>query len=503
MRLFNKNILLALALLAVAQGCEKEPAGPKDTGVPIMLSATETGTKALLDNGTFNKRGNRIKVYDFVTDGNKTTKHIDSYAGPDVVSNSPLHVQGYTWPFTDEIDGTEADVKQWIPGTHKFFGWLAKDANFDDPQTENEDESMTAEAFFDLNENSFNETSKVLTIPAKAMTAGTTQFDFLYSNVVTLEPQNTPVNLEFSHLFTAFKITAINNSTNKIYLKSINVSNLKNNKSAIINYSSSNSSNSLPEVTYTDEGAVNGGFTYNIANDVELASDVATTISDYHLMWPQTDTDLDGVKVTVIYDYIENEKLTQNAKKEVYLSDLSSWDAGVKNSLNIIFKDKQLEVVVTPWNWESQEIDFTEVVTVSQTMKGKWVNTSSVNYDTGEVILKQKTDQVATVTFQIDTPVGATWTASLIMIEGATDAVQFYVDENGKSYKYGKVGEPGVVKLRVSKDTPIENRNSYFLRITVQTVDGNTIIVDEGLTELHKTSDNKHAEFKIIQNLIN
>lgn len=410
------------------------------------------------------------------------------------MSTSPLHIAGTTWPFTDQLDQfyPEAKVYQWVPGTHKFFGWLAKDANMT--------EKNTPKSFFG-NDFSFNESNKTLTIPAKEMTPSTPQFDFIYSNIVTTEPKQEPVNLEFSHLFTAFKITAINNSTNVIKLKTITVSNLKNNKSAIVNYGSS--SNSMPVVTYADEGAVNGGFTYNIANDVELASDVATTISDYHLMWPQTDTDLDEVIVTVIYDYIENDKLTEGAKKEVYLSDLSSWDAGVKNSLNIIFKDKQLEVVVTPWTWETQEIDFTEVVTVSQTMKGKWVNTSSVNYDTGEVILKQKTDQVATVTFQIDTPVGATWTASLIMIEGATDAVQFYVDENGKSYKYGKVGEPGVVKLRVSKDTPIENRNSYFLRITVQTVDGNTIIVDEGLTELHKTSDNKHAEFKIIQNLIN
>ena len=489
MRLFNKNILLALALLAVAQGCEKEPAGPKDTGVPIMLSATESGTKALLENGTFNADGVRLQIYDFV--GSSLKPYINDLIGPDVQGSALAESTAGVWPFAN-------GPHQWTPGVHKFFGWLAVDANMTNSNVEVDYD--TPEEFFGTDFN-FDAETKILTIPTKAMTAETPQFDFLYSNIISTEPQPDPVNLEFSHLFTAFKITAINNSTNDIKLKTITVSNLKNNKSAIVNYGSS--SNSMPVVTYADEGAVNGGFTYNIANDEELASDVATTISDYHLMWPQTDKDLDGVKVTVIYDYIENEELTRGATKEVYLSDLSSWDAGVKNSLNIIFKDKQLEVVVTPWNWESQEIDFTEVVTVSQTMKGRWENYSYVNYDTGEVILKQSTDEVATVKFQIDTPVGATWTASLIMIEGATDAVQFYVDENGKSYKYGKVGEPGEVKLRVSKDTPIENRNSYFLRITVQTVDGNTIIVDEGLTELHKTSDNKHAEFKIIQNLIN
>ena len=124
-------------------------------------------------------------------------------------------------------------------------------------------------------------------------------------------------------------------------------------------------------------------------------------------------------------------------------------------------------------------------------MKDKWQNVASVNYDTGEVILKQSTSQVASVKFKIDSPLGATWTASLIMIEGATDAVQFH---DGK--RYGKVGEEGEIQLRVSKDTPRENRKSYYLVITVQTADGNTIVVND-------LTGGSYSHFKIIQNLIN
>ena len=124
-----RNILIASAVLLAAAACSKDPEQNTPVNSPITLKATEAGaTKTLLDNGTFNTTGNRIQVYDFVDDGTTTVKHIDAYAGPDVVSNSPLHQVGKTWPFEDKTTGAPTTY-QWIPGTHKFFGWLAKDAN--------------------------------------------------------------------------------------------------------------------------------------------------------------------------------------------------------------------------------------------------------------------------------------------------------------------------------------------------------------------------------------
>ena len=489
MRLFNKNILLVLALLAVAQGCEKEPAGPKDTGVPIMLNATESGTKALLENGTFSATNNQIKIYDYYT---PISGPADYYIGvtPDEYIKSDGPDQG-TWPFVNQR-------YSWTPdGVHKFFGWLAEDVNI----ASTDDEKNTLEEFFG-SDFSFNTSTQILSIPAKAMLDETPQFDFMYSDIyernLTTDPDYvTAVPLNFSHLFTAFNITAENKSKNTIELKSVTLSNLKDKKSATINYAASKGATGSTDATvsYSSGSTSSDSFIFNVTEGGNWTNQ-PVVVADYHLLWPQTAEDLDAATVTVVYDYTEGNVTTRNLSKVIPLSSIAAWNPGQKNNLNLVFKDKEiiLKCVVQPWTWNQQEIEFSDQVTIPEggTMLNKWQNVASVNYDTGEVILKQSTSQVASVKFTIDTPRGATWTASLIMIEGATDAVQF-VD----GYRYGKVGEEGEIRLKISKDTPIENRNSYYLVITVQTADGNTIVVNEGLT------GGSYSHFKIIQNLIN
>ena len=53
------------------------------------------------------------------------------------------------------------------------------------------------------------------------------------------------------------------------------------------------------------------------------------------------------------------------------------------------------------------------------------------------------------------------------------------------------------MKLRVTNQAPIAPRHVCYLRITIQTADGRTIVVKN----LVPGKDN--AEFKVIQNLIN
>ena len=490
MRLFNKNILLAFALLAVAQGCEKEPAGPKDTGVPIMLSATESGTKALLNNGTFSAKDNKIKIYDYYT---PTTGDPSYYIGvtPDEYIKSAGPDQE-TWPFVTQR-------YSWTPdGVHKFFGWLAEDVNM----TSATDAAANTPAEFFGSSFAFNTTSQVLTIPSKAMIQGVPQFDFMYSNIYERNLTTNPdyassVPLNFSHLFTAFNVTAENKSKNTVVLKSVTLSNLKDKKSATINYSASKGATGSTDATVSySSGSTSGdSFIFNVTDGGNWTNQ-PVEVADYHLLWPQTAEDLDAATVTVVYDYTEGNFTTRDLSKKIPLSSITGWNPGQKNNLNLVFKDKEIKLIceVQPWTWNQQEIEFSDQVSIAEggTMLNKWQNVTSVDYETGDVILKQSTSQVASVKFQIDTPRGATWTASLIMIEGATDAVQF-VD----GYRYGKVGEEGEIRLKISKDTPIENRNSYYLVITVQTADGNTIVVNEGLT------GGSYSHFKIIQNLIN
>ena len=333
MRLFNKNILLALALLAAAQGCDKEPVTPQDTGAPIMLSAAESGTKALLNNGTFNTTGNRLVIYDYVD--NSTTPYFIDQIGPDVSGNS----YGFTgvWPF---VNGPH----QWTPGTHKFFGWLAKDVKI---TTYNTPESFFGNGF------SFNEEDKILTIPAKEMTLSTLQFDFLYSNIVSTEPQQEPVGLQFSHLFSAFRITALNrDDASVITITEIAISGLNNSKNAVINFSGS-----APTVTYTESGTPsNFIFTYNATTGVLTSA--AKNMSDTYLIWPQTPADFADATISIKYNYTKDGQTSANERSGIPLGSTLEWKGGVINSLNIEFDVDQITFYINSieeWDYESEQ----------------------------------------------------------------------------------------------------------------------------------------------------
>ena len=123
----------------------------------------------------------------------------------------------------------------------------------------------------------------------------------------------------------------------------------------------------------------------------------------------------------------------------------------------------------------------------------------SWNRDTGEVVLFTDIDKVAVCEFNIRTPVGATWTASLIpLTASAMDAFSIVEDS-----KYGEVGTNKMqsVKIKINNPDPISARNACLLRITVQTPDGRTIVVKNLMPE--QAAKNGVEEFTIIQNLIN
>ena len=116
--------ILLITLLMGAVGCNKnEPDESPVTNASITIKATEAGaTKALLDKESFAATGNRIQVYDFVTEGTTTTKHIDAFAGPDVNSDSPMHTYGTTWPFEDKQTGTPPCMSGYLALTRSSVG---------------------------------------------------------------------------------------------------------------------------------------------------------------------------------------------------------------------------------------------------------------------------------------------------------------------------------------------------------------------------------------------
>lgn len=416
--------ILLITLLMGAVGCNKnEPDESPVTNASITIKATEAGaTKALLDKESFAATGNRIQVYDFVTEGTTTTKHIDAFAGPDVNSDSPMHTYGTTWPFEDKQTGTPT-MYEWIPGTHKFFGWLAKDANFGATP-------MTPEMFF-TGGFEFNETAQTLTIGPKAIDHTTPQFDFLYSNVVTTEPQNDPVDMKFSHLFTALSIGVENSTNSFIKVEDFKIEQIPSTRGASVNFSGN-----ATTVSYSDwtEGTLSrsldtGKAGYEISPK-NLRSNIfdGSTTQQFMMLWPveaqhlhsteKITTEEDG---TVKYpqDYKMYIKYTPDGKgtyeKRINFPNVS-WEAGKKNHLTIVFADKMVELKteVKPWEYKDQNVNYTdEGVVLGAGGSLAWDKTvSSVNDE--EKMVSIVNAQAAKAQFTLQTPVGGSWIVSLV-----------------------------------------------------------------------------------------
>lgn len=433
----------------------------------------------MLDETSFAKAGNLIKIYDIYTQAGNTTPDSTPYIDDQIKSEGPGND---IWPFVSQR-------YNWTPdGTHKFFGWLAEDKNMT--------EKNTPKSFFG---NAFGYDSQVLTIPSTTINADSPQFDFMYSNVHVRDLNTNPdyassVPLEFRHLFTAFSIAAQNMSPNfDITVESITIEGLMNTRSAKIDYTDVGDKE-YPTVEYISSKNDNANVAdFSFAPSFQLSTnfvDVSTKTTErkYLMSWPMTEEDSENVELTIKYRVDNDPKAIT---KVISLSG-KEWEAGKKNNVNLVFKDKEiiLQCVVMDWTPQEEIIDFSDQVVVKNTMT--WENVKSVNYDTGEVILYDDTSIKATCNFSFTAPKGATWTASLIPIEGHQDAFAFI-----GTTKYGAVGVDTPVKLRVTNQAPIAPRHVCYLRITIQTADGRTIVVKN----LVPGKDN--AEFKVIQNLIN
>ena len=228
------------------------------------------------------------------------------------------------------------------------------------------------------------------------------------------------------------------------------------------------------------------------------------------LLIPHTLTQSNPVVVTVIYDLQrpidQEENLWEEKRLQVMLPD-GLWPAGKKLTYNLIISgdrtitEFQINTVVEDWDRQTDKIDFTQQVEVRPEEKMHWVpgTYESINEAMGEVVLFTDIDKVAVCEFNIRTPVGATWTASLIpLTASAMDAFSIVEDS-----KYGEVGTDRMqqVKIKINNPDPISARNECLLRITVQTSDGRTIVVKNLMPQA--AANNRIEEFKIIQNLIN
>ena len=481
-----------LAALALGASCTKTvyDEGQQTESPAISLSVTEAAqTRAMIDNANFGTSGNRIQVYDFWTDGSTGSKYIDAYAGPEVDNPSSQHIKGTTWPFVDKSSGELVRYNWTSTGVHKFFGWFAVDAT-----TEDGSKNMTAESFFG-NGFSFNETSKVLTIPAKTLDQSTPQFDFLYSDINTVDvtkgvPSNVPMS--FSHLFAAVSFGAKNTSNSVVKLLEFKVEKLYNAKSATINFSGS-----TPTVVYADgtQGGVFRSVAYSDAAAVTVPKDGSGTTmynifgnpgdeQEFTLIWPQTinqlhSTDLvtedtDGNPVYPV-SYKMYVKYTVDGvlfTKRINFDNTLAWEAGKKYHYDIIFADKMVELkcVVNPWDYVSEDINFeNQTVSVKEGSTLSWdASVSEVDVNSKKVAIKDNKPAVGT--FTLDTPKGGRWFAYL---SGDVDAFKIIDGE-------GPVGTPAKIQVQPVVDSPLRD---YVVKVhfIVRTADGKTLDADSVL----------------------
>lgn len=486
----KRHILIAAALLA-AFACDKTPEPWYTlTDAPIMLSATDAGTtKALLEETTFATENNQIQIYDYYTSTTGTGIYISDQIKADGSGTD-------VWPFVNKRYNWTSD------GQHQFFGWFHTDANSNMTAADLFGETFTP-VIFDAQVTTtvpaFNTENQVLTIPETVMSQNSPQFDFMYSNVHVRDLDAaspdyvSPVPLDFRHLFTAFCVTAQSLQTsNEITIESIAIEGLCNKNSATVSYKNvgdeedpvvnygtgANDNPAVPDFTFTPSAKLGTGVT-----DMSTPK---TAEKDYFLMWPMDAEEVAEVALTVKYRLNDEEELIS---RTINLS-AKAWEAGKKNNVNLLFKDKEivLQCIVMDWIPNEETIDFSDQVSVKARME--WSNVTSNS--NGEVILYNDTNIEAVCDFHIETPRGATWTASLIPVEGHLDAFEF-VDGTAN----GAVGVDSQLRLTVTNQAPIAPRHICILRITVQTADGRTIVVK------NLVPGKEDAEFRIIQNLIN
>ena len=334
----------------------------------------------------------------------------------------------------------------------------------------------------------------------------------------TGEPFYETVDFDFQHALTNVNLKiwsngASDNVQDKIRVKQVTLSNVT--KTGTLNTTVSGSSWNLSSTkmsftkTYDGEGIE--------VSQAQIIDDQLKTngnnpgipFEDGLLLIPHTITNSNPVVVTVIYDLQRpidaQENLWEEKKLQALLPE-GTWPAGKKLTYNLILSGErtitefQINTVVEDWIPHSEEIDFTEQVEVRAEEKMMWVEGTyeSINIPKGEVVLFTDVDKVAVCKFNIRTPVGATWTASLIpLTASAMDAFSIVEDS-----KYGEVGTDKMqsVKVKINNPDPISARNACKLRITVQTPDGRTIVVNNLMPD---GTDDDVTEYTIIQNLIN
>ncbi|MBE6244118.1 MAG: fimbrillin family protein [Bacteroidales bacterium] len=418
MRIYNffAVLLLSAGLLA---SCSKssgieEPVVPQEPETPTAklpnITFGKPGTKAMLNDADLKTNGSKIHVYDLLT--GFTGEAIEGWdpATDPYIDEEIIYNDVTVWKYAS--DG----VYPWTAtGTHRFFGYLTYDKKSDLNVT-----SLTSPTL----------SGTTLTVPAITFTPSSTQFDFLYSDMVernAAQKDYSVVPLNFKHLFTALSVEVESKTDVQVRLNSINFEGLKNKNSASIAFAA-------PSVVTLGTSSADGNFFPAIAtpvildeNDVydPLAKAEAPSERSYFMLWPQTIDDVaptnletDAAKIAQGYTHLSSDSLIV-VDYDLYVAGTwehhatrmklpkMAWEAGKKVHFTIQFSDKliQLTTKVLPWDYNEYDVDYSEGTVVVPTGLKFDASTCSVSGNVATVVSGKN----PVGTFTIMAPVGGTW----------------------------------------------------------------------------------------------
>lgn len=257
----------------------------------------------------------------------------------------------------------------WKAGTHVFASWLKTDG------------TIAAADFFSA-EPTLDADNKIAL--SKAMTYETPQFDFLYSGVALTQTAEEPVkyaeytlNLPMHHLFSNVTFIVKNEMEYAVGLKSLVVSGVSTNKTAVITYAAP----AAPEENPTSTGvatldytsATTGDFINKVGEQTTTGEgdDAVTTTAPFAtiaknatseafggLIWAQTAEEVAAAHINVSYSYevpseVEGEDPTVvENEASISLPTGTTWESGKKYVYTLSVKGKLIEIKlqVIPWN---------------------------------------------------------------------------------------------------------------------------------------------------------
>ncbi|MBO7562143.1 MAG: fimbrillin family protein [Bacteroidales bacterium] len=415
MRIYNyfAALLLSASLLV---SCSKssgidEPVVPQEPETPTAklpnITFGKPGTKAMLNDADLKTAGSKIRVYDILTGYTGVTFEGWDPTTP-YINEEIVYDGNVVWKYASN------GVYPWTAtGTHKFFGYLTFDKK-----------SELTNPF------SPSLSGTTMTVPAFTFKNTSTQFDFLYSDMVERDASAkdySVVPLNFKHLFTALSVDVESKTDVPVMLESVDFVGLKNKNSATIAFASPSSSVTLG-TSSTDGSFFPTMSSTQTLNENDIYDPLTQTYYDdptqysntFFLIWPQTADDVapttagnpssDSLIVVKYKMYIDGAWETNTRTARMKLPKMA-WEAGKKVHFTIQFSDKmiQLTTKVLPWDYNEYDVDYAEGTLVVPTGLKFDPSTCSVSGNVATVLSGKN----PVGTFTIMAPVGGEWFVGL------------------------------------------------------------------------------------------